>query len=52
MTVFAIPIPAIKMAAREIKLRKLAKLSKVRCKKFVVFSGKRTRMSLLFSKSC
>ena len=30
MTVLEIPIPEIKIAAKEIKLRKFAKLSKVR----------------------
>ena len=38
-------MPAIKIAAKEIKLRKFAKLSKVRWIKLVVFSGKRTLIS-------
>ena len=39
------PMPAIKIAAKEIKLKKFAKLSKVRWMKLVVFSGKRTLIS-------
>ena len=38
---FEIPIPAMRIAAREIKLKKLAKLSRIRWIKLVVFSGKR-----------
>ena len=38
-------MPAIKIAAKEIRLRKFAKLSKVRWIKLVVFSGKRTLIS-------
>ena len=43
--VLAIPIPEIRIAVREMRLRKLLKLSNVLWRKFDVFSGKRNLVS-------